>query len=119
MGFPADSSLTSVKGNVAAILREEIISGRLNPGERIVEGRWGAKLKVAQASVREALNILAAEGFVQKELNRSASVTVLSDEDVVQVYEVRTSLESLAARLVATRRPDLRELDQVIADMHS
>ena len=119
MVFGDDNSLTSVKGNVAGVLREEIITGRLSAGERIVEGKWAAKLKVAQASVREALNILAAEGFVQKELNRSARVTVLSDEDVVQIHEVRTSLESLAARLVALRQPDLSDLDQAIADMRS
>ena len=115
MVFRGDTSLTSVKGNVAGVLREEIITGRLSPGERIVEGKWATKLKVAQASVREALNILAAEGFVQKELNRSARVTVLSDDDVVQIHEVRTSLESLVARLVAIRQPDLSDLDQAIA----
>ena len=119
MVFRGDTSLTSVKGNVAGVLREEIITGRLSPGERIVEGKWATKLKVAQASVREALNILAAEGFVQKELNRSARVTVLSDDDVVQIHEVRTSLESLVARLVAIRQPDLSDLDQAIADMLS
>src|SRR4030095_11842566 len=119
MSFASGSALTSVKGNIAGILREEIISGKLGPGEQIVEGRWATKLKVAQASVREALNILAAEGFVQKELNRSARVTVLSDQDVVQIHEVLTSLESLAARLVALRRPDLSDLDQAIADMLS
>jgi DNA-binding GntR family transcriptional regulator len=119
MVFRDENSLTSVKGNVAGVLREEIITGRLGPGERIVEGKWAVKLKVAQASVREALNILAAEGFVQKELNRSARVTVLSDQDVLQIHEVRTSLESLAARLVATKQPDLSDLDQAIADMLS
>ena len=119
MGFPADSSLTSVKGNVAAILREEIISGRLNPGERIVEAKWAAKLNVAQASVREALNILAVEGFVQKKSGRSARVTSLSEEDVVQIYELRMSLEGLAARLVTVLQPDLRDLEQALADMHS
>jgi DNA-binding GntR family transcriptional regulator len=108
-----------VKGSIAGILREEIVSGRLAPGEQIVEGRWAAKLKVAQASIREALNILAAEGFVQKELGRSARVTALSEEDVIQIHQVRTSLESLAARLVAVRMPDLSEFEQALADMHS
>jgi DNA-binding GntR family transcriptional regulator len=119
MDVVSNGSLTSVKGNVAGVLWEEIISGRVKPGEPIVEGKWAAKLKVAQASVREALNILAAAGFVQKELGRSARVTMLSDDDVFHIYEVRTSLEGLAARLVAKRRPDLGDLRQTIADMHS
>jgi DNA-binding GntR family transcriptional regulator len=119
MGFPSVSSLNSIKGNIAGILREEIISGRLSPGERIAEDRWAAKLRVAKTSLREALNILAVEGFVRKEPNRGAHVTVLSETDAVRIYEVRTSLESLAARLVATSQPDFSELDQTLADMFS
>lgn len=118
MVFALDS-LASVKGNVAGFLREEIIAGRLNPGERIVEGRWAARLNVAQASVREALNLLATEGFVEKQPGRSARVTVLDASDVAQIYELRTSLEGFAARLVALRQPDLSQLEQAINDMHS
>jgi DNA-binding GntR family transcriptional regulator len=119
MAFALDASLTSVKVSVAGLLREEILSDRLKPGEPIVEGKWAAKLKVARASVREAINILSAEGFVQKGLARTARVTAFSLEDVVQIYETRIALEGMAARLVATRKPDLSELDQVIADMDS
>jgi DNA-binding GntR family transcriptional regulator len=115
----SDGSLSSVKGNVAEFLLEEIINGRLKPGERIVEGKWASKLHVAQASVREALNILSARGFVEKDLGRSARVTILTDDDIQQIYVVRAALESLAARLVATLRPDLKELDLMMSDMNS
>jgi DNA-binding GntR family transcriptional regulator len=115
----SDGSLSSVKGNVAEFLLDEIINGRLKPGERIVEGRWAAKLHVAQASVREALNILAGRGFVEKDLGRSARVTILTDEDIQQIYTVRASLESLAARLVATIRPDLHDMDLMMSDLNS
>src|SRR5262249_22554563 len=93
--------------------------GRLKPGERIVETQWAPKLRVAQASVREALNILAAEGFVEKGVGRSARVTELSDQDVEQIYQLREVIEQLAARLVAEKQPDLSDLDQAIADMRS
>src|SRR5207237_8620748 len=96
MAFPVDSSLTSVKVNVAGLLRKEMITDRLKPGEPIVEGKWAAKLKVARASVREAINILAAEGFVQKGLARTARVTAFSLEDVVQIYDTRVALEGMA-----------------------
>ena len=55
-----------LKENLAVQLREEILGGRLVPGEKIIEGRWARQLGVAQVSIREALNILAAEGFVTK-----------------------------------------------------
>src|ERR1700733_6056761 len=105
MAFVPDS-LTSKKVTVAGILREEIISARLKPDDPIVEAKWAAKLHVARASVREAINILAAEGFVQKGVARSARVTAFSPDDVSQIYETRIALECMAARLVATRRPD-------------
>jgi DNA-binding GntR family transcriptional regulator len=52
---------------------------------------------MSQTSVREALNILSAEGFVQKGSGRTAQVTQLTDEDVVHSYELRAVLEGYAA----------------------
>jgi DNA-binding GntR family transcriptional regulator len=117
--LPGVQSSPLVKDSLASLLREEIIAGRLAPGERIIEGKWASKLNVAQASIREALNILAAEGFVQRGRGRSARVIELSAEDVVQIYEMRSALETLAARLIMRKRPDLSDLDQAIADMRS
>jgi DNA-binding GntR family transcriptional regulator len=92
-----ERELLHVKDNLAAYFREEIISGRLAPGEKIVEVRWAKKLEMSQTSVREALNILSAEGFVQKGSGRTAQVTQLTDEDVVHSYELRAVLEGYAA----------------------
>ena len=119
LGGATDNSLSPVKMNVAETLLDEIIHGRLEPGQQIVEGKWAAKLHVAQASVREALNILANWGYVEKELGRSARVTNITNEDVKQIYQVRASLESLAARIVAANRPDLSQADLMLADMDS
>lgn len=95
-----------VKHSLAEELRKEIIVGSLKPGMRIVEGTWGKKFGVAQGSVREALNILAVEGFVSKEQGRSARVIHFTELDVLQLYEVRGVLEGLAARLAANCKPD-------------
>jgi DNA-binding GntR family transcriptional regulator len=108
-----------LKSQLAEVLREEIMSGRLAPGCSIVETKWAAKLGVAQASLREALNILASEGFVQKESGKTARVTMLTEDDVRQIYELRAALEGFSARLIAERRVDLSELEQVLADMRS
>lgn len=115
------SSQTSslVKDSVAVHLRNAIIAGRLAPGEPIVEGKWAAKLSVAQSSIRAALNILEAEGFVQRGIGRSAHVTRITQEDIEHNFQVRGALEGLVARLVTESQPDLADLDQVIADMKS
>jgi DNA-binding GntR family transcriptional regulator len=104
-----DSSLL-IKQTLADKLREAIIEGELEPGQRIIEGFWARKLGAAQTSVREAINLLINEGFATKALGRSARVTSYSEEDIAQIYELRSSLEGLAARLVAERKPDLTPL---------
>lgn len=106
-----------VKHALAERLRAEIVSGGLRPGVRIVEGTWGRRLGVAQASVREAVNILAHEGLVSKASGRSARVVNLSEEDVMQLYQVRGALEGLAARLAAERGAETAGLANAMDDM--
>jgi len=106
-----------VKDTVADRLREEIASGALRPGVRIVEGAWARKFGVAQASIREAINRLAQEGFVTKASGRSARVVSLTEQDVLQIYEMRGALEGLAARLLATRPHDTQSLELALEMM--
>ena len=77
-----------VKHEVAEKIREEIILANLKPGDSIVEGQWASRLGVAQASVREALNALAADGYVQKTSGKSARVTQLTESDVADLYRL-------------------------------
>ncbi len=106
-----------IKLALADQLRKEIVSGALRPGMRIVEATWGRKFGVAQGSIREAINILAQEGFVSKASGRSARVVSLSEEDVLQLYELRGAIEGLAARLAAQRKPDTTILERTLDTM--
>ena len=108
--------ISLVKENLAALLREEILSGRIGPGEPIVEGRRAAELKVSQGSVREALNILAAEGFVEKGAGQSARVTNLTAQDVAEMYQIRARLEGLAAALISRNGSDLTDLETTVSE---
>lgn len=110
---------TLIKEGIAAQFRQEILAGTLTSGEPLVEGKWAAKLGVAQSSIRAALNILESEGFVEYGQGRSARVARIPMETIPHCFEVRIALESLAARLVTERQPDLTELDQMVADMRS
>lgn len=114
-----NADLLLVKDNLAAYFRQEIIRGQLAPGEKIVEIKYAKQLKLSQTSVREAINILLAEGFVQKGSGRTAQVTRLSDEDITHSYELRAVLEGYCARIVAQKKVDLSELEQTLSDMRS
>jgi DNA-binding GntR family transcriptional regulator len=113
----ANGAGSLVKHALAERLRDEIVAGRIAPGVRIVEGTWGKKLGAAQASVREAINILAHEGFVTKASGRSARVVSLSEQDVLQLFELRGALEGLAARLAAARGADIAQLEHALERM--
>ena len=104
----ADNGL--LKHSLAERLRQQILDGTLPLGTRIVEAKWAIKFGVAQASIREAINILAQAGFVSKASGRSARVTHLSEDDVVHIYQLRGAVEGLAARLAAEAKPNLNAL---------
>ena len=115
--LPPIPSSPLLKQTVAATLRDNIVSGLIAPGQAIIERKWAAQLGVAQGSVREAINILAAEGFVQKTPGRRARVTKLTREDALEVYRVRSVLEGLAARLVVERQADTDSIGAACEDM--
>ncbi len=119
MSSAPTSSETLVKHALASRLRAEIMSGAMRPGDRIVEGTWARRLGVAQGSIREAINILAQEGFVTKASGRSARVVHLSEQDILHLYALRGALEGLAARLAAAAAPDLTRLQQALDGMRA
>ena len=118
--MPAPSALTTdglVKNNLAERSRAEIISGAFPPGARIIEGKWAGRFGVAQGSIREAINILAQDGFVTKESGRSARVIHLSERAVTQLYELRGAVEGLAARLAVSAHSELTALQATVDTM--
>lgn len=114
---PIARSSRLIKDYLSDQLRSAILDGSLKPGERIVEGKWAAQFGVAQASIREAINILAQAGFVTKVSGRSARVINLSKTDVAHIYQLRGVTEGLAARLAAQSPQDLSVLQTTIDTM--
>ena len=106
-----------LKHGLADQLRAEIVKGFLAPGQRIVERVWAQKYGVAQASIREAINILERDGFVTKRPGQTAEVIHFTELDIVQVYQVRAALEGMAAHLAALLRPDVSGLNALLQGM--
>ena len=88
---------------VAAALRGRILDGELGAGERLRELELAEAYGVARHSLRAALRELAAEGLVTVEPNRGARVAALAPADLAPLFELRTALESEAARLALER----------------
>lgn len=97
--------------SVADYLSAAILNGRFVPGQRIVESEITASLGVSRGPVREALRRLSAEGLVEIVPNRGAMVRRLSMTEALELFDIRTELEALAARRAAEniRQPRIRE----------
>jgi len=95
-------------------LREAIILGRLKPGERLMEMQLADEIGVSRTPVREAIRKLELEGFLVMIPRKGAYVSGISVKDIVDVFEVRAALESLAAGLAAERitNDELEELER-------
>lgn len=87
-----------------ATLKAEIVDWELPPGTVLGEVEQAARLGVSRTPLREALARLAADGLVGPQAGRGLVVTPVSIDDVVLMYELRTALETQAARLAALRR---------------
>ncbi len=92
-----------VRQQVLESVRAAIVAGQLRPGQRLVEKELCTLLGVSRPSVREALRQLESEGLVSSVPNRGPVVAVLDRHHAAGIYEVRASLEGLAARLFAER----------------
>jgi len=100
---------------IFSALREAIITGELKPGERLMEVNLAAKMGVSRTPVREAIRKLELEGLIINAPRKGAYVANLSVKNIMDVLEVRSSLDGLATELAAVRitEDELKELRQV------
>lgn len=92
-----------LSASVVQALRAEIIDGQFAVGDRLKEDVLAARFGVSRVPVREALQQLESEGFVVIEKFKGASVSPRSQDDVIELMQVRRGLEVLAATLAGER----------------
>jgi len=104
---------------VAERLREEIQHGMLAPGTRLRQNDVARRFGVSTTPVREAFAQLQAEGLVRIDPHRGAVVFHPTVEDVLEFYEIREALESLAVghAIPHLRREVARDLTALIDRM--
>jgi DNA-binding GntR family transcriptional regulator len=94
---PAASAL-SAQRLAYAYIRDRIRAGTLAGGERVVPEAIASELSISRMPVREAIRQLDSEGLVTIRPNRGAVVTILTPDEVRELFEMRSVLEGLAAR---------------------
>lgn len=105
----------TVHERVRQVLREDILSGVLRPGEHLRQSALAAELRVSVAPVREALRDLAAEGFVRFDPRRGASVRQVDLEEFGEIRGLLEAVEPFVAELLVRRATpdDVAELSRL------
>ena len=104
---------------VCETLRDAVRRGILQPGERLMEIQLAEDLGVSRTPVREAIRKLEMEGYVIMMPRRGTYVADLSIRDINEVFEIRTSLESLASGLAAEsiNEDELEKLQRLLVEI--
>ncbi|MFG1604700.1 GntR family transcriptional regulator [Actinoplanes sp. NPDC049265] len=100
--------MTVATQRIANHLRDAILGGHLGPGDRVRQEDVAQQLGASRLPVREALQMLAAEGLIENEPNKGARVPRLSRHEVDVMYRMREQLEPLA---LAESLPHLDDSD--------
>lgn len=107
----------SAAERVADVLRERIMEGFCPPGARLSEATLCAALGISRNTLREAFRLLGHERLVTHELHRGVFVPVPSEQDIVDLYRVRTMVECDAVRRGRSApEPALRAVHQAVKD---
>ena len=107
----------SLSKEVLERLRKAILTGELAEGTALPEAQTAAKLGVSRVPVREALVELERQGLVEFDGHGRARVKPFTPEDITEILSLRASLQTMAARLAATRmtEEDAERLEAVVA----
>jgi DNA-binding GntR family transcriptional regulator len=106
---------------VVEVLREKILSGDIAAGEPLRQSALAEELSVSRIPVREALLQLEAEGLVKFEPHKGATATVLSVEQVTELFELRAMIETdlLAKAIPNLQEEDLQQAERVLERLES
>lgn len=102
-GFSNAFSLTY---EIANILRDRILKGEYDIGEKMKENQIAEELRVSRTPIREAIKQLEAEGLIETIPNRGSFAMGFTKQDIEDIYAVRAVVEVLAVRWAVSRITD-------------
>jgi DNA-binding GntR family transcriptional regulator len=113
--------LSPIRDKVYAYLKDAILRGEYKAGDRLVERVLADKLNISRTPIREALFRLETQRFVRTVPRKGVVVNEITRGEVLEVFMILASLETLAVRLAAEKINDqiAREIDQLMAEMAS
>lgn len=102
--------LLPAREQVASVLREEILKRQVKEGEELTLEGTAQALGVSSTPIREAFQILAADGLIKLRPNKGAIVLGINEKTIRDHYETRAILESAAAERAARKGIDISDI---------
>ena len=113
-----DNSLSSI---ISQEILGKIITGELSPGDKLVENDYADKFGTSRAPVREAIYLLTTEGLVERIPRRGAVVKEYAYTDIVDLLEIRNTLETMALlriNLSTVSEKEISALQNILIEMN-
>ncbi|WP_181351242.1 GntR family transcriptional regulator [Thalassobacillus sp. CUG 92003] len=115
-----DLSNNALSNHIAEHITNQIITGKLQPGEKLVENNYAEEYGTSRAPVREAIFTLTVEGLVERVPRRGAIVKEYTESEIYDLLEIRIMLESLAIKRINENGVDeefLKEMEAILRKM--
>ena len=100
----SEENLISIRERAYLYLKDMILEGEFQAGERLAERELAEKLKISRTPIREALFRLESQGFVKTVPRKGVIVADISEKEIVEVFTILSSLEVLAAKLLKIQK---------------
>jgi DNA-binding GntR family transcriptional regulator len=102
-----------------AVLRQAIVTSWIRPGTKLDEVQIAKELNLSRMPVRQAINVLQSEGLVTKSYRKVPFVTVLTQSEVLQNYNIRAVLEPLAVEkaIEVVKPEEIENIKEALMDV--
>ncbi|WP_347548549.1 GntR family transcriptional regulator [Pseudalkalibacillus hwajinpoensis] len=116
-----DLSRNALSNHIAEHITNQIITGELQPGEKLIENTYAEEYGTSRAPIREAIFLLTIEGLVERIPRKGAVVKGYTESEIYDLLEIRIMLESLAMKRIAENGVNgelVEEMEKLLEQMH-
>jgi DNA-binding GntR family transcriptional regulator len=105
--------LVQTKDQIADVLRAYVMSGRLVPEQEIVQEELADQLQLSRTPVREALQLLEKEGYLERLSNRHMRVRAISHDEIAKAFKIIAGIEYELMEVILVRDIDISGLNEI------
>lgn len=107
----------SMREQVYDNLKELIVNGEIEAGQKIIEEEYAKKYAVSRTPIREALRMLEHDGLVETKEKGGVVVKYISIKEIKEVYQIRIALEGLVLEeIINLKNPNLKKIEKIVKD---